>query len=320
MYISSDTSKTTIDFGERDLDNLELPVIIKYKNKKYKFTYNFTSLQEFRAMYETRASFKAIPIYAVEPNGLKDAKSYLKGFRVVHLGNNKEHFFPINAKYNIFPEILQFEKMEEELNPKQKAQEEYTQDEINSNNDIAIYKHHTSDTLKQADSYKSTYWLLGFQAAGGFNLDVMNVEFSIQTHWRFNRWFGIYTNGSVLLGINGLSSSFDKDDDDDDDDDYYDYYYRTHDRDENTLDTGIAFGLGLDIYLTNSILLFGEANVAYFIEDNGNSSFGGIIRGGVAFQSRQMQRTGMRLNLFIEGIISDTISGSTPYFGAGIYF
>ena len=33
-----------------------------------------------------------------------------------------------------------------------------------------------------------------------------------------------------------------------------------------------------------------------------------------------MKHTGMRLNIFIEGIVTDTISGSSPYFGAGIYF
>ena len=31
MYTSSNTSKAVIDFGERDLDNLELPIIVKYK-------------------------------------------------------------------------------------------------------------------------------------------------------------------------------------------------------------------------------------------------------------------------------------------------
>ena len=70
----------------------------------------------------------------------------------------------------------------------------------------------------------------------------------------------------------------------------------------------------------SSFLLFGEANAAYFIEDNGKSSFGGIFRGGLAFQNKDMKHTGMRFNIFIEGMITDTISGSSPYFGAGIYF
>ena len=89
---------------------------------------------------------------------------------------------------------------------------------------------------------------------------------------------------------------------------------------EHGIDTGIALGLGLDFYLTNNILLFGEINAAYFIEDNGKNSFGGIFRGGLALQNKDMKHTGMRLNIFIEGIVTDTISGSSPYFGAGIYF
>ena len=34
--------------------------------KKYNFKYKFASLQEFRAMYDTRASFKAVPVYALD--------------------------------------------------------------------------------------------------------------------------------------------------------------------------------------------------------------------------------------------------------------
>ena len=321
MYVASDTSKAVIDFGERDLDNIELPIIVKYKMKKYNFKYKFASLQEFRAMYDTRASFKAVPVYALEPNSTKGAKPYLTGFRVVHLGNNKEQFFSINADYEIFPEILQYEQMAQELSPKPKQQEpEKIEMSVSSDYSSNSYKKHTSDTIKTVNSYKTNYWLYGIQGAGGFNLDIMNIEFSIQSHWRFNKWFGIYTNGSVLVGINGLKSSFSSDDDYDDYDDYYDYYYRSYEKSISTIDTGIALGLGLDFYLTNNILLFGEINAAYFIEDNGKNSFGGIFRGGLALQNKDMKHTGMRLNIFIEGIVTDTISGSSPYFGAGIYF
>lgn len=321
MYFSSDTSKAVIDFGERDLDNLELPIIVKYKTKKYNFTYKFASLQEYRAMYDTRASFKAVPLFGLEPNGAKGAKPYLNGFKVVHLGNNKEQFFAVNENYDIFPEILQYEQMADELNPKPKKQEsENVQYEADRYDDYEStkYKRHTSDTIRFTDSYETNYWLYGLQGAGSFNLDIMNIEFSMQPHWRFNRWIGIYINGSVMIGVNGLKSTFSSDDDDYDDDDYYDYYYRSMDK--NTIDTGIALGLGVDFYLTNSFLLFGEADAAYFIEDNGKSSFGGIFRGGLAFQNKDMKHTGMRFNIFIEGMITDTISGSSPYFGAGIYF
>ena len=317
MYISSNTSKAVIDFGERDLDNMELPIIVKYKTKKYNFTYKFTSLQEFRAMYDTRASFKAVPLFGLEPNGAKGAKPYLTGFRVVHLGNNKEQFFSVNPKYDIFPEILQYEQLEQELNPKPKQQEVNNIQIKADDTSKTVYKPNTSDTVKLVNSYKTSYWLYGFQAAGGFNLDIMNVEFSMQPHWRFNRWFGIYINGSVILGIDGLKDNIGRDDDYDD---YYDYHYLSSSNTNNTIDTGLTFGLGIDFYLTSNFLLFGEANAAYFIEDNGKSSFGGVFRGGIAFQNKNMERTGMRLNIFLESMMTDTISGSTPYFGAGIYF
>ncbi|MCI6475538.1 MAG: hypothetical protein MSA07_07580 [Mucispirillum sp.] len=315
-YISSDTSKAVIDFGERDLDRLELPVIIKYQFKTYDFIYTFTSLQEFRAMYETRASFRAVPVYALEPNGVKGAKQYLKGFRVVHLGNNQEKFFAVDAKYEIFPEIKQYEDMQEELKPKQKEEDKKENDYVLSNNKEKVYKAPTSDTVKIMDNtYKTSYWLYGFAGAGGFDLNIMNIEFGVQTHWRFNRWFGIYTNGSLLLGISGLNTLNNLKDN------YDDYYIHSSGSNNSTLDTGLALGLGLDFYLTNRVLLFGEANAAYFIEDDSKkSSFAGVIRGGLAFQSEDMRGIGMRFNIFIEGIISDTVSGSTPYFGAALYF
>lgn len=326
MYISSNTSKAVIDFGERDLDNMELPIIVKYKTKKYNFTYKFTSLQEFRAMYDTRASFKAVPLFGLEPNGAKGAKPYLTGFRVVHLGNNKEQFFSVNADYKIFPEILQYEQMGDELNPKPKIQEtentqyiQETKDSVDSYK--SSYKYHTSDTVIFTDSYKSTYYLYGFQAAGGFNLDIMNIEFAMQSHWRFNRWFGLYLNGGVIIGFGGLKSLLQSNNDYDDDyyDDYY-YYYRSSSKAETTIDSGLAGGIGLDIYLTNNLLLFGEANIGYFFQDNGKNSLAGIFRGGIALQSKDMSRGSLRFNAFIEGILSETVSGSTPYFGIGILF
>ena len=326
MYISSNTSKAVIDFGERDLDNMELPIIVKYKTKKYNFTYKFASLQEFRAMYDTRASFKAVPLFGLEPNGAKGAKPYLTGFRVVHLGNNKEQFFSVNADYKIFPEILQYEQMGDELNPKPKIQETENTQYIQETKDSAenyksSYKHHTSDTVTFTDSYKSTYYLYGFQAAGGFNLDIMNVEFAVQSHWRFNRWFGLYLNGGVIIGFGGLKSLMQSNDRyDDDDDDYYDYYYRSSSKAETTIDSGLAGGIGLDIYLTNNLLLFGEANIGYFFQDSGKNSLAGIFRGGIALQGKDMSRGSLRFNAFIEGILSETVSGSTPYFGIGILF
>lgn len=325
MYISSNTSKAVIDFGERDLDNMELPIIVKYKTKKYNFTYKFTSLQEFRAMYDTRASFKAVPLFGLEPNGAKGAKPYLTGFRVVHLGNNKEQFFSVNADYKIFPEILQYEQMGDELNPKPKIQEtdniQYIQETKDSADSYkSSYKYHTSDTVTFTDSYKSTYYLYGFQAAGGFNLDIMNIEFAMQSHWRFNRWFGLYLNGGVIIGFGGLKSLLQSNNDYDDD--YYDdyYYYRSSSKAETTIDSGLAGGIGLDIYLTNNLLLFGEANIGYFFQDNGKNSLAGIFRGGIALQSKDMSRGSLRFNAFIEGILSETVSGSTPYFGIGILF
>lgn len=322
MYTSNNTSRAVIDFGERDLDNLELPIIVKYKTKKYNFTYKFTSLQEFRAMYDTRASFIALPVYSVEPNGAKGAKPYLTGFKVIHLGNNKEQFFSVNADYEIFPEILQYEQMTDVPNTTLKNQEVEkieTTDTIDYS--YKTYKKNTSDVLKITDSYKSSYYIYGFQAAVGFNLDIMNVEFAMQSHWRFNRWFGLYLNGGAIIGIGGLNSILQSDSNYNNyDDEYYGSSNRSSSSEDTIIDSGFAGGIGLDIYLTDNFLLFGEANIGYFFEYSGKNSLAGIFRGGIAFQNRHMIRGSLRFNAFIEGIFSETISGSSPYFGVGILF
>ena len=105
-YATSNTAKAVISFGERDIDNMQLPIKIKYRGNEYNFIYQFESIGEFRVMYETRASFKATPLFAAEAKGTNKAMAYLKGFNVVHLGNNKEKFFEVWNKNNKNIQIL----------------------------------------------------------------------------------------------------------------------------------------------------------------------------------------------------------------------
>ena len=303
-YTSGKTAKAVISFGERDVDNVQLPITINYDGKKYDFTYKFQDIQEFRAMYETRASFKAIPLFGAEAKGSTQAKSYLTGFNVVHLGNNKTQFFKVDAGYNIFPEIEEYEKMLEVLNPKPK-EEPVKKSEI---------KHHTSDMHKSSYDYKDEFWFLGFNFGGGFNLDAFIADLTLQTHWRFNRWTGLYTNLGFLLGTNkiqsGRSMMYD---------DYY-YYSSSNISSSSGMDYSIFAGIGLELYLSNNFILFGEVNGGYFFDTYGKNSAGLLAKGGFSIQIDPSYSKAYRLNLFVEKILTTTVSGETPFFGAGFQF
>ena len=303
-YTSGKTAKAVISFGERDVDNVQLPITINYDGKKYDFTYKFQDIQEFRAMYETRASFKAIPLFGAEAKGSTQAKPYLTGFNVVHLGNNKTQFFKVDAGYNIFPEIEEYEKMVEVLNPKPK-EEPVKKSEI---------KHHTSDLHKSSYDYKDEFWFLGFNFGGGFNLDAFIADLTLQTHWRFNRWTGLYTNLGFLLGTNkiqsGRSMMYD---------DYY-YYSSSNISSSSGMDYSIFAGIGLELYLSNNFILFGEVNGGYFFDTYGKNSAGLLAKGGFSIQIDPSYSKAYRLNLFVEKILTTTVSGETPFFGAGFQF
>ncbi|MDE7169834.1 MAG: hypothetical protein K2N67_06525, partial [Mucispirillum sp.] len=125
-YSSSNTEQAVIgSFGERDLENLRMPITVEYKRRKYRFVYEFGSLAEFQAMYETRGSFRAVPLFGLEPKGASGASPYLNGFRIVHLGNKKEKFFSTDASYKEFPEIAEYKKLKDELYPAENTRQIY---------------------------------------------------------------------------------------------------------------------------------------------------------------------------------------------------
>ena len=312
-YATSNTAKAVISFGERDVDNVQLPITINYDGKKYDFTYKFQNIQEFRAMYETRASFKAIPLFGAEAKGSTHAKPYLTGFNVVHLGNNKEKFFLVQEKTDAFPEIIEYERMLNEINGNKQIDDEGSYVTTNKP---------TSDTYKRS-SYINYFWLYGASIGGGFDLDSLVTDFEVQTHWRFNDWFGIYTNAGILLGFYGfnyISKGYS-----DYYDDYYDDYYSGGSV-TNKL-TGIDYlnatvhaGIGLDFYMNELFMMFVEVNGGYvYTERTGrDSDFGVLVKGGLALHS--LGNTNSRLTFFVEHIFSSATQGQSPFFGAGLYY
>ena len=312
-YTSGKTAKAVISFGERDVDNVQLPITINYDGKKYDFTYKFQDIQEFRAMYETRASFKAIPLFGAEAKGSTQAKPYLTGFNVVHLGNNKEKFFLVQEKTDAFPEIIEYERMLNEINGNKQIDDEGSYVTTNKS---------TSDTYKRS-SYINYFWLYGASIGGGFDLDSLVTDFEVQTHWRFNDWFGIYTNAGILLGFYGfnyISKGYS---------DYYDYYYDDYYSGGSVSNelTGIDYlnatvhaGIGLDFYMNELFMIFLEVNGGYvYTERTGrDSDFGVLVKGGLALHS--LGNTNSRLTFFVEHIFSSATQGQSPFFGAGLYY
>ena len=315
-YATSNTAKAVISFGERDIDNMQLPIKIKYRGNEYNFIYQFESIGEFRVMYETMASFKATPLFAAEAKGTNKAMAYLKGFNVVHLGNNKEKFFEVNDGYNIFPEIIEYRNMQDEVSGKKISENEST--------GYGSFKQNTSDVNIKKQQYKRSYWLYGLNLAGGFNGDALLFDFTSQIHWRFNRVLGLYTNFGLMVGVSGISSnnsrSYDYNDYDDDN-----YYYGSSSTKRSSssvgsVDSSLYIGLGLDIYVTDNVVLFGEVNGGYFYDERLNSNFGAIFKGGLALHYITNALGDVRLSVFLEQIITETTSGKTPFFGAGLQF
>ena len=315
-YATSNTAKAVISFGERDIDNMQLPIKIKYRGNEYNFIYQFESIGEFRVMYETRASFKATPLFAAEAKGTNKAMAYLKGFNVVHLGNNKEKFFEVNDGYNIFPEIIEYRNMQDEVSGKKISE--------NESAGYGSFKQNTSDVNIKKQQYKRSYWLYGLNLAGGFSGDALLFDFTSQIHWRFNRVLGLYTNFGLMVGVSGISSnnsrSYDYNDYDDDN-----YYYGSSSTKRSSssvesIDSSLYIGLGLDIYVTDNVVLFGEVNGGYFYDERLNSNFGAIFKGGLALHYITNALGDVRLSVFLEQIITETTSGKTPFFGAGLQF
>lgn len=315
-YATSNTAKAVISFGERDIDNMQLPIKIKYRGNEYNFIYQFESIGEFRVMYETRASFKATPLFAAEAKGTNKAMAYLKGFNVVHLGNNKEKFFLVQEKTDAFPEIIEYRNMQNEVSGKKISE--------NESAGYGSFKQNTSDVNIKKQQYKRSYWLYGLNLAGGFNGDALLFDFTSQIHWRFNRVLGLYTNFGLMVGVSGISSnnsrSYDYNDYDDDN-----YYYGSSSTKRSSssvgsVDSSLYIGLGLDIYITDNVVLFGEVNGGYFYDERLNSNFGAIFKGGLALHYITNVFGDVRLSVFLEQIITDTTSGKTPFFGAGLQF
>ena len=315
-YATSNTAKAVISFGERDIDNMQLPIKIKYRGNEYNFIYQFESIGEFRVMYETRASFKATPLFAAEAKGTNKAMAYLKGFNVVHLGNNKEKFFEVNDGYNIFPEIIEYRNMQDEVSGKKISE--------NESAGYGSFKQNTSDVNIKKQQYKRSYWLYGLNLAGGFNGDALLFDFTSQIHWRFNRVLGLYTNFGLMVGVSGISSNNSRSYyyNDYDDDNYY-YGSSSTKRSSSSVgsvDSSLYIGLGLDIYVTDNVVLFGEVNGGYFYDERLNSNFGAIFKGGLALHYITNALGDVRLSIFLEQIITETTSGQTPFFGAGLQF
>ena len=313
-YTSGKTAKAVISFGERDVDNVQLPITINYDGKKYDFTYKFQNIQEFRAMYETRASFKAIPLFGAEAKGSTQAKPYLTGFNVVHLGNNKEKFFLVQEKTDAFPEIIEYERMLNEINGNKQIDDEGSYVTTNK----------STSNIYRRSSHIDFFWLYGASIGGGFDLDSLTTDFEVQTHWRFNDWFGIYTNAGILLGFYGFNYVSKGYNDYYYDDDYYDDYYSGTVTNKLTgidyLNATVHAGIGLDFYMDELFMMFLEVNGGYVFTDRAgrDSDFGVLVKGGLALHS--LGNTNSRLTFFVEHIFSSATQGQSPFFGAGLYY
>lgn len=301
-YSASNTEQAVISFGERDLENLRMPITVEYKRRKYRFVYEFGSLTEFRTMYETRGSFRAVPLFGLEPKGASGASPYLNGFRIVHLGNKKEKFFSADASYKEFPEIAEYKKLKDELYPPADTLPTYAGGNVYESDNTGgsgnrsyeeddayvSVKKHSSDLNIAAFAYQHSYFQTALEAAFGTDVSNFTMELNLQYHWRFNRWLGMYLKGGFISDLkSGGYSGYgnwnywgDR---------YYWYYRDNDDSDDIFLDYGAAAGLGLDVYLGGMFMLFAEIDCVFLASDNDDNdefSVSALIKGGIALQSK----------------------------------
>ncbi len=315
-YKSSSSSKAVISFGERDIDNYRLPITIKYNGKKYDYTYQFNNVDEFRAMYETRSSFIAIPLFNVEPKGTNQAAAYIDGFEVIHLGNKQRQYFKTNYLFTVFPEIDEYDTLQHNLlYGDKKVEQKKAQEEVKQQPVTEKRRSYSSDVHVRQEDYNSSYNIFGIGLGGSFDLNMFGAEFYTQYHRRFNRWFGIHTSLGAILSASVMNSNSNEGEYS-----YGSYYQPASDRSESMLDTGVYFGLGIDIYLTNNLILFGSANGGYFYDTLNSSGFGGIFKAGAALQSSKMRPLGLGLSAYISVFTTNTISAKSPFFCMGLYF
>lgn len=153
--------------------------------------------------------------------------------------------------------------------------------------------------------YEFFYGSLGLSVAGAFSGDgyeeVISVEGNVQGHWRFNRWIGVYINFDLLVGTGKLQSV-------------------VNNKTEGA-DIGLMVGGGFDFYVTDNILLFGEANGGFFLATylaiaDGGFGLGGNVKGGIAFQ---IYSPNLRFDIFGEKFFVKFVSGDNAFVGAGVH-
>lgn len=303
-FVSSKVNRAVINFGDKDVDRNILNFTVKLGMKKYDYVYTFDNIEDFQAMYETRFSFIAVPLYGLVPAATGNgAKSYLHGFKVIHLGMKKEVWYPVQEASKIFPEILEYERMYNEIyNPDMNsdAQDDSGVDGSLPVSDSFQYSasQNTSDMKKKAPKRKKQGKFLdyGVNLAIGTEDSSFFGEFGIKYGKRYNA-FSIYYNLAAVVGIAGESSS--------NNNDYYDDRYDryTPSNSTSTANWGIATGVGMSYHILYNVHLFGEVNALYLSPNTPNKSgFGGSAKAGFEYHFQNTVKMGVYLGTYFGDI------------------
>lgn len=292
-FVSSKVNRAVINFGDKDIDHNTLNFTVKLGMKTYDYIYNFDNIDDFKTMYETRFSFVAVPLYGLVPSG-KGGKSYLHGFNVIHLGMKKEVWYPVQEADKIFPEILEYERMYNEVYlPDNANTQDNTNVDENSSSVSESFQYsassNTSDMKRKASRGKKSdkFFDYGINLAIGTEDSSFFSEFGIKYGKRYNN-FAIYYNLAAVVGVAGENSYSN--------DRSYDSRYDRYSppKPTSTTNWGVTTGVGISYHILFNFHLFGEINALYLSPNTINKSgFGGSAKAGVMYNINDIFKMGI---------------------------
>ena len=287
-YVSIKEEYAAISFGAKDVDNDKLNFTLNYAGKNYNFAYVFDSTADFRAMYETRSMFYAVPTFGIEPYKTR-AKKFLSGFTVTHLGNNKKAWFKV-ADGEPFPEVQEQEgtpqtiikvNRSEQTTTKQQAPQQRTEDSFDITErdraGLGIAVHFPLNPSKQekgATKNKKDHKNKKDIAYANFYYQFPLLKF---TYLDFFMTAGLITKSVTDSSENNTQKSYKSNDDDDD------YYYpnsNSGDSEEEEGDVGGIATIGAVLYPVDWFYLSAEVGGYSFL--SGYSS--PVVKGSAGFR------------------------------------
>lgn len=312
-YVSYNEPYLVLDFYGKDVDDMAMPFKVLYKSRKYNFKYKFDSVEDFKIMYSSKHSFKIFALYSVVPKG-KQVSKVLRGFKLHHLGRDKEKVFFVNNKVKEFPEIQEYHKLLT-IAHKNEPENKYKNNKDNTEKGDSKYESKKESSISKKDIVKtyhviSTSHLYDFFKTGGYIGD-LEYKYYVEMGGVFSIFFNLGAN--IIAGI---TPKIDKNN-------------KPKSKSSSTSSSsselnidgvGLLAGIGAKLdfmspYSTSGFYIFGEANFNPAITSTSElSPINFYAKAGIGYGAKYVP-TQLAIELFFGALIGKT---TTP--GIGLTF